>query len=738
MKTYWQLSVVSLVMAFLGIQSALGAVDATLKAKHAIIKMMDTTDPNQVDRAIAAFRQQYANNPELAWAMVHLSHQLERHNQTVRADALRQQVIRQYPGSEQAKACQLRFLQRDIVKQIQSKDYAGAAAAVKRLCKDFASHSALPWRLMEISEEWVRVNQLQQAAALWRMIAAGDKSILPVQQATMALLAQEMANLADRQRLAEANTRINAAKARQDVNNTILINYLARIAEGSLNDQQYEKAARISKFIIANWQPSEDDFWVRRLLVSACVSLGDTETAKAQVQELLAKHSQHPGIASDIRGIADQFYWKMNDYPNAKELYRQILTNWPSNSEDDLWTRKGLIITYLCLEDTQAVKVQMQELLAKYPQHPMIAKAVREIADQYFWDLKDYQAAKEFYQLILTNWPNYPEALSAMRGIASTAIKLSDFAAAKTATDRLVAEYAGQEDSIYAMLRVADLYREVKRYEEAIPLYRAVIGRWPGHADLIWAQQGLACSLIGLDNEKEADVAIENLMSAYAGHTSFVMAVRLLAENLMDLNQHDKALQLFQTILMQKAEPKELIIVHAGLARIYARQGQDEKVKAEADLILSSDKMNTVDNLGHYLILIAEEYYSAGQNTGDREQHVKSIKLFERLLPAIAQKKEYAAIAHYTIGLGYQQMEDYVRAADAFANSYQADPKFKYAAYCLYAQGRGYDEMIHRGQIPWDEGKKQMRLIFEKIVTVHPSTPEAVESQRWLDEHKID
>ena len=78
------------------------------------------------------------------------------------------------------------------------------------------------------------------------------------------------------------------------------------------------------------------------------------------------------------------------------------------------------------------------------------------------------------------------------------------------------------------------------------------------------------------------------------------------------------------------------------------------------------------------------------------------------------------AMAHYMVGLNYEQLGEYAKAAGAFGAAYQADPKYLYADYCLFAQGRCYEKLKASGKIDANEADVLIKNAYQTFLAEYP------------------
>ena len=105
------------------------------------------------------------------------------------------------------------------------------------------------------------------------------------------------------------------------------------------------------------------------------------------------------------------------------------------------------------------------------------------------------------------------------------------------------------------------------------------------------------------------------------------------------------------------------------------------------------------------------------------------------LLPRTSDNLYYRSAGYYVIGLANNKLGEYVKAANAFKNSYQADANFQYADYCLFAQGYCYEKLLEQGAVPASEAKSIIMIQYYQLISEFPKSCYALYAQNWLEKN---
>jgi tetratricopeptide (TPR) repeat protein len=169
-----------------------------------------------------------------------------------------------------------------------------------------------------------------------------------------------------------------------------------------------------------------------------------------------------------------------------------------------------------------AVQAAMDKLIANYAGQKDIAKAVCQVADQYY-QLQRHQQADKLYQKVVESCPKGEYSMWSQMHIAMSNIRDGNDAA-EAAIDKLLTSYAGQENITEAVFQIADKYCDTNQYEKANQLYQYVIKTWSGRGD-IDSRRFVAMSHIAL-GDYDAAAAIDKLLTDFSGHPDLAEAVR--------------------------------------------------------------------------------------------------------------------------------------------------------------------------------------------------------------------
>ena len=248
-------------------------------------------------------------------------------------------------------------------------------------------------------------------------------------------------------------------------------------------------------------------------------------------------------IEPEQSALADELalaetYQEQGHYAEAEQIYQGIIERYPL-TDYDFEAQKQLTILYINWDKPADADAALEQLTSSFYGHPDIARAVCDIADQYYWELEKYEKARELHQHVLDNWPDSKVAILSQADIAACNIRLGDAPNAEAAIEKLLAEFSESELIAEAARNIVDEYLSLQQYEKARELCQYVLENWPSSKDTVCLQAGLAISYSGLGDNPNAQVAIDSLLADFNDHLDLPYAMFQVGEK-----YYMKALQL--------------------------------------------------------------------------------------------------------------------------------------------------------------------------------------------------
>lgn len=225
-------------------------------------------------------------------------------------------------------------------------------------------------------------------------------------------------------------------------------------AESYEESGDYQQAELIYQNIITNYPGTDYALRARRDLTTLYIQWDRQSQAETAYEQFLAEFFDHNDIAEAIHGIADR-YAQLEKYQKARELHQYVIENWPK-TEAAMWSRAGLAICNIALDDDPNAQADVDWLIADFNDHPDLPEAVFVIGEQYYNEAfrcenegLDEQAEDSFRKTIAI-WERIITDLPASAPYTARAYYFS-----------------------------AVCYRFLGEYENAIEYYQEIVDNWP-------------------------------------------------------------------------------------------------------------------------------------------------------------------------------------------------------------------------------------------------------------------
>jgi tetratricopeptide (TPR) repeat protein len=422
-------------------------------------------------------------------------------------------------------------------------------------------------------------------------------------------------------------------------------------------------------------------------------------------------------------------YLNAKQFAQAETLYRQMAAG---NSADNnsLAVQKRLIILYTDWNKTADANMALHTLVSRFAGNPTVVTAVCELATRYRV-LGKNEIANKLYWCVADNWPRNEQAMQSLFSILSSNLSLQDDHADRSAVERLLTNFKDNEITPRQLFSIGNEYRKLERYDKACQFYQYVSDNWPNMMLAVYVQRCVVELNLIKGDDAGTQAAIKTLMTRFSGSSYMPEAVSAIAELSKKLNKYDKLDAFYQFTLDTAGQGEFTLWPLVGKATTAIESGNDANVTKIVTQLRT--QYSSHPYIANALLLVAEAYYTAGVKNQNRERFEQSVALLEKdVLQNLTQK----ASAYYILGLNYDQLGDYTKAAQAFENSYMADSNFIHAGYCVIAQEYCYGRLVKTGKITEQEAKEQIKAVYSKLAAEYPAGSSIPKVQKWLQDNK--
>jgi tetratricopeptide (TPR) repeat protein len=459
---------------------------------------------------------------------------------------------------------------------------------------------------------------------------------------------------------------------------------------------------------------------------------GKYDAAEAAIGKILTDYSGYSGTCKSIRKIA-YAYFKANQYDRSKELCRLVLMNWPNHMES-MFARRDLAINHIRLGEYDQADVETARLGVDFSNNSEAGDCIGLIASYYFTPKKP-EKAKELCLLALSRWPNHSKSARTLYVLASSLIKLGEFEEADLITAQLLKNYPRYPSLCEYLAKIASYYAEFGRPLKAIELYQIAKDRWPQDNAQIWVQAGLAAAALKNKDFTSAEAETNGLVFGFSVHKDFSDAVSWLGDEYLRQEQHDKAKELYELALGGNSSTSGRFRAYAGLARLYAKVGDDDKVQENLNILLK--KFARERKFGGAIFEIGEEYYLLAQEAMQEGFIEKADMSYDKAIHLWQHNIEHAdphyqCLSYYNSADVYQKMRKEKEAIFCFQQVIEKWPDFEHAWNALYQIAVCYDRLYRRGELSNEEARQQIIEICSKLEKQYPNSKAAIAAESLL------
>ncbi|MFA6426701.1 MAG: tetratricopeptide repeat protein [Phycisphaerae bacterium] len=496
--------------------------------------------------------------------------------------------------------------------------------------------------------------------------------------------------------------------------------------------------------------PDNAGFRIKLIALSQALSDNDIASARAIVEQTKSLASLPRHKPNQLFRMAQQFETKKL-FADAVALYRQVIADYPDSpmaGPDNASFRVKYVACLLAKEkgDIAAVKTiaaEIKTLNASPQQKPGQLYSVGTLLES----AGALQDALSAYRQVITEYPNSPAAGPDKAGFhikyvaGFLAKKNGDTAAARTIAAEIKTLNASPQQKPGQLYSAGFLLESAGFLQDALSVYQDVISKYPDSP------------AAGPD---KAGFHIKYVAGLLAKENGDIAAVKTIAAEIKTLNAspQQKPSQLYSAgkLFEIAGSWQDARLVYRQVITKYPDSPAAKKADIRNDCVVPLENIcdgnlavaisgtaaikakyaGSPAELTDMLFNIGETYYLEGQKNNQSEFFRQSAGLFENDVFSLTLNDTLKAAASYMLGLNYQQLGEYLKAADAFGKSYQADPKFEYADYCLFAVGRCYEKLLEQGSVSQTDAKAVIAAQYLQLISEYPQSKGAPYVREWL------
>ncbi|MGD2095013.1 MAG: tetratricopeptide repeat protein [Phycisphaerales bacterium] len=415
------------------------------------------------------------------------------------AEKLYLQIVAENPGSDAALEAQKQL----ILIYIATENKPQADAAFQQLIAGFSQYKDIAEAIWRVAREYNTTGNKDKAIEIHQYNVSNFTKNMYAMWSQVEIVKSYIQD--DNAAADEATDELINTFSEQPTLPKEIYQLAERFGEAGKKD----RAIKLDKFNAENFPSNIYGMWSQ---VNYLVRNSDYTAADAAIDKILNDFPDDPATQQGVYQLTGVFR-KTRRYDKAIALYKYHIEHWP-DAEEGLEVRKGLIRTYIDLNDETNAQAAIDKMLADYSGHARIAKAVYDIGLYYYRANKNDNALKLHRYNVGHCSKTDKYTMWSQVELTKAHIRDGNEPAANSAYDKLVNEFSNQSTLVTEVCRVADTYLAAGNHDKASQLYQYTRNRWPGDSQLLWANAGMAKLDIARSSDTEAQQVIDNLFSS--------------------------------------------------------------------------------------------------------------------------------------------------------------------------------------------------------------------------------
>ncbi|HUT30344.1 MAG TPA: tetratricopeptide repeat protein [Sedimentisphaerales bacterium] len=420
---------------------------------------------------------------------------------------------------------------------LKAGDDEGATAAIEKLLADYSGNPGIGYELAELADDYAGDKRYEKAAGLYKQAVERWPSSKWAVEAQKRL-ARMYIHIGDYEKADSA-----AGKLTESFSNAEgIAAAIEDVADKYQLAGSHAKSYPLHRYVVEHWPENERAIWCQMKAIMSQLRLSDLAKAEQDLGSLLTDFAGHKELGPAVHEVVEE-YRNTGAHEEGRELFAYLLENWDETPDTMLELQVGIALQSIKLREPNRVEAAIEQLIADYNDHPKIAKALFQIAEEFYYAHK-YDKAIELMELILSSYQDreYPGKGELPFILALCQRKMGRYDEAIKNLRVCVEEYPESRFSLQAPYSIGLLYlRQKKDYEQAAYWFEQQLERYP--------------------NNGFSEKALHHLAWCYLGH----------------LKDYVKAAQAYEEYIANYPDDVCVWSCYTGLARCYAKLGDADK-----------------------------------------------------------------------------------------------------------------------------------------------------------------
>ncbi|HUT29075.1 MAG TPA: tetratricopeptide repeat protein [Sedimentisphaerales bacterium] len=242
----------------------------------------------------------------------------------------------------------------------------------------------------------------------------------------------------------------------------------------------HAKSYPLHRYVVEHWPENERAIWCQMKAIMSQLRLGDLAKAEQELGTLLSDFAGSKELGPAVHEVVEE-YRNTGAYKEGRELFAYIMENWDETPDTMLELQVGVALQSIKLREPNRVEAAIEQLIADYNDHPKIAKALFQTAEQYFYAGKHWKVI-DILELIQADYPekHFPAESELPFVLAECYKQVSEWDKAIEYFEKTLKEYPKSDYASWCPYNLAWIYNHQKvDYDKAIYWYEQQMQLYP-------------------------------------------------------------------------------------------------------------------------------------------------------------------------------------------------------------------------------------------------------------------
>jgi len=427
-------------------------------------------DEQGAEAALAELFRSYSAYEGFSNVVIDLAYEARTRKRWGMSHELFQYFVNGWPDDERAMVAQ-RFVGKASIRM---GDDAGGDAACEKLLGEYGQQVGIDAEVGAFAEDWAEAGEYKRAEALCKLLLERWPESAAAMRA-YGNLVKVYIYTGDEPNATAQYEKLRATFGGREG----IVDVVESIAEEYYEFGSMEQAYEKYRYIAENWRGSERAIWAKTGMVMSKIRGLELEAAEAQLWELFDDYREHKELAAAVHEIVEQ-YRNVGAYTEGREIFAYMLENPFEGAGTMLELQVGVALQSIELREPNKVEEAVEKVIADYNDHPNIAKALFQVAEEHYY-AKNYEEAIALWHLIETEYSEceFPNKKEIPYMLATCYSRTKEYNKAAQYYKEALEEYPNCQYAYRTAYELGKTYRRAGNFDEAVLWFDRQVERFP-------------------------------------------------------------------------------------------------------------------------------------------------------------------------------------------------------------------------------------------------------------------